>query len=432
LIGLKHRLRRERNRKRRHRFGGWYSRRYRELGYSEEDFQRRGRGGVRSALWGGCVEVLRDYMWTGDREQLERCWPIVKSRLEAGIAADQNGDGLPDGAISFTTYDHWFLPATNCYKCSMWLGELQAGARLAELVGDDAAAGRCREVLQRGAESFEEMLWNGQYYDLCYDPNLDANDSGCIADQVSGHLFARLCGLGPIHDEERVRGALRSVRRLNLVSEEGLLNGVDPQGREDWRYFCRYSATGEDEARGGQWPTPWTGTEYYVAAVMAAEGLAEESLDVVRAVWDRYAAAGMAYNHIECGEHYFRPLAAWAVLPALQGLVWNAPEGRLTFRPHWRPEEHDTLFILPAAWGRLRQRREETSQTNEIAVERGELPLAAVDLEVPGEPSDVQVTLAGEELPADWRWQEGTLTICLPEPRRLQAGQALTAVARVA
>jgi hypothetical protein len=65
-------------------------------------------------------------------------------------------------------------------------------------------------------------------------------------------------------------------------------------------------------------------------------------------------------------------------------------------------------------------------------VERGELSLATLELRVPWEPSEVKVSIAGGEVPADWQWQEGTLTVRLPETCHLEPGQELSAVARVA
>ena len=69
-------------------------------------------------------------------------------------------------------------------------------------------------------ESFERLLWNGEYYSFCYNPRRDGVDRGCMADQVSGQLFARLLVLGSVHEEEHVRSALRAVHRSNPKLEE--------------------------------------------------------------------------------------------------------------------------------------------------------------------------------------------------------------------
>jgi uncharacterized protein (DUF608 family) len=374
---------------------------------------------------GAAVQVWRDYQWTGDEGYLVALWPVVKDILAAELAQDSDGDGLQDGVISFITYDHWFLPALNCYKASMHLAELQAAIAIARRAGDEAAAEKYAAALQKGAASFEARLWNGEYYNLCYDATRDLADAGCMAEQVSGHLYLRLCGLPPVHPAEHVRAALQAVYRYNRKPEQGLLNGADPRGRTDWRYFQRFSLRGDDEALAGQWVTPWTGTEYYVAATMIAEGLVQEGLQVARDVYERYAAAGMLYNHIECSEHYFRPLDIWAALFALQGLVYDRAMGALAFAPKTNPAYFDTIFILPGVWGRLKQIRLADRQDNEIHVERGALPLKNLSLDVETPPQSIQVVLDGKALAVEGTVSDGKVTVQLPPQCVIKEGQSL-------
>jgi hypothetical protein len=416
-------------REKRGRFGGWYERRFRKHGYSREDIQppRPKRKLPRITYGAGATQLLRDYMWTGDRDHLASLWPFVKDALDAEIGADANGDGLPDGLISFITYDHWFLPATNCYKCSLWLAELRTGIRLAEIMGESEAAARFQRTLEKGMASFEDLFWNGEYYDLCYDPKEDARDEGCLADQVSGNLYPRLCGLASVHPEDHVRSALRAVHRHNLKPEEGLLNGSDPRGREDWRFFARFSQRGDDEALAGQWVTPWTGTEYYVAALMMAEGLVDEGMDVMRNVYERHDAAGMLYNHLECGEHYFRPLVAWAALPALQGLVYDAASGLARVAPRMHAGDFDTVFILPHAWGRIRQQQGKQNLTTALNVVQGAMKLSVLELSADSALTDrVSVTARGCEVKSTSEQTDAGLRVHLQGEVVLQAGEELS------
>ncbi len=398
--------------------GGWYKARWEQLGYRPEDFASTSSGRKRGTflLLGSAVELLRDYQWTGDRALLEEVWPLVRESIQQQMEADRNGDGLPDGAIAYLTYDHWFPPATNCYSGTMWLAELRAAAHLARLLNDTALANQCESVLRTGAATFERLFWNGKYYSFCHDERLKRRDDGCLADQVSGHLYLRLCGLASVHDPDRVRSALQAVARYNAVPEHGLLNGADPRGRSDWRYFARYSARGDDEALSGQWVTPWTGTEYYVAATMIAEGLVDEGLAVARAVYDRHVAAGMLYNHMECGEHYFRALAAWALLPALQGLEFDAVAGRLRLAPR----VPDSLLLLPGAYGRLTQQRTAVEQTTQVTITAGQLTLRELVVAIPR-----GVTVQSVSTP-QWRVADGQVVASFSVPLALSAGQRLT------
>jgi len=412
--------------------GGWFAQRYEKLGYCKEDFHpsQRARGARTSFLFlGSAVQLLRDLQWSGDQAVLDDVWPLVRESITHGLDADHNGDGLQDGAISFITYDHWFLPALNCYKASMWLAELAAAAHLAAVRGDDAFAAACRTALEKGRATFEQRLWNGAYYRLCYDQLLDRADEGCLADQVSGHLYLRLCGLPPVHDPTHVRAALAAVFAHNRRPEHGLLNGADPQGRTDWRYFARYSARGDDETLAGQWLTPWTGTEYYVAALMIAEGLVDEGLAVAYDVYERHVAMGMLYNQIECGEHYFRPMVAWAMLPALQGLVYDQATGVLTFAPRTTPDAFDTVFILPCAWGRVTRTQRAEGVALHIRVVRGSLPLSAVQTVSAGRASSVVCTLndarSARPLAVNVTHDGLYVRLALATPVTLAAGHAL-------
>ena len=414
--------------------GGWLPERYRRLGYAAVDFPhcRPGdEGSKRPFAFGesASAQLLRDFLWTNDADFLRELWPFARHQILGGLAADRNGDGLPDGDLCGTTYDHWFLPGISCYGATMWLAELRAAARLAEILGDSATRDAILPALERGRMTFEERLWNGEYYNLGWDTVRNSADRGCLADQVSGHLYLRLCGIPPVHAEDHVRSALAAVFRHNRRQEQGLLNGADPFGREDWRWFARYSERGEDEALGGQWPTPWSGTEYYVAAVMIAEGLVQEGLQVVKDVYDRHVAYGQLYNHIECGEHYFRPMSLWALLPALQGLVYDAQEACLTFAPRIDPGRFDTLFILPHAWGRLTQRRAGQQQENEIRVNDGALSLQRIGIEVPADNADrlksATATVNGTGTDVERSLMEGRALLSLHGKVTLRPGDSL-------
>lgn len=389
LVDLRKRRRSLRSKQRGSKADRLLAGRFGSLGYTADDVARVGLIGE-----GGPKQVLLESQWSGDRELLRELWPVLRTMVDEAIEADRNDDGLPAG-LSGMTYDHWFVPATNCYKCTMWLADVRAAVRIAEIMDDADAASRYGAFLEKGMASFERLFWNDEYYRFCYDPKIDRNDEGCMADQVSGQLFCRLLGLEPVHDEQRIHAALDAVHRHNLIEEEGLVNGSDPGGRDDWRYFAAGQGDGTNEARGGQWPTPWTGTEYYVAAVMAAEGHWDQALDVVRNVWERHVRAGMIYNHIECGEHYFRALAVWAILPAVQGLVHDPAEKHLRFVPTDAAERHDSLFIVPQAWGRVTVSRSAAEVTTSLAVRSGELAVRTLGVAVPGVGPDARVGAGG-------------------------------------
>lgn len=422
-------LRQRRSRERETNRGTIYDRvmgpggRYDRLGYTRDDIAPPAIGGGI-----GAKQILLESQWSGDRALMEELWPAIRDGIDEAIRADTDGDGLPSG-LSRLTYDHWLIPATNCYRCSLWLSDLRAAIAMAERMDEPESARRFAEVLERGQASFERIFWNGDYYSLCYDPKIDRTDDGCMADQVSGQFFARILGLDPVHDVAHARDALRAVHRHNLLEEEGLLNGSDPRGRTDWRYFSCGSAVAENEARGGQWPTPWTGTEYFVAAVMAAEGLWKEAMDIVDNVWQRHLQAGMVFNHIECGEHYFRALAVWAILPAVQGLVYDRTTASLRLSPRAPDNPFDSILVLPGAWGRFIHTDQDGRRESTIRIDRGELPLRTLRLDARTDDADrVQVLLNREPVDPGIRIEESILAAVMAADFTLHAGDVLSVV----
>ena len=60
------------------------------------------------------------------------------------------------------------------------------------------------------------------------------------------------------------------------------------------------------------------------------------------------------WNEIECGNHYARSLASWAVLAALAGVQWDVPARSLTLAPRPEALRDGTLrcfFSTARGWG---------------------------------------------------------------------------------
>ena len=97
----------------------------------------------------------------------------------------------------------------------------------------------------------------------------------------------------------------------------------------------------------------WTGIEYQVAAHLIFEGLVDEGLTVVRAVRDRYDGTRRnPWNEVECGNHYARSLASWAVLVALSGAQYDAAQRSLDFSPA-TDGDLTCFFSTGSGWGHV-------------------------------------------------------------------------------
>lgn len=314
-------------------------------------------------------QVCRDYLWTGDRAFLSEMWPYVKRAMAAAEAEDKDGNGIPDTQGTNQTYDGWDLRGTSAYVGSLWLMCLRACERMARVQGEDALAEEFSAKFQRCAETYQKELWNGSYFSLYHEPKKGETNPGIMTDQLNGQWYARLLGLGYLVPPERVRSALTQVHKHCLNPEWGLLNGVWLDGRE--------------VRPGQQYSTPWTGTEYAAASFMIMEGLVKEGLEVAKNVYDRYDRAGMTWNHIEWGEHYTRSQAAWTILLAAQGLMYDAPAGTIGFAPRIGPDKFRSVFVLPSAWGVFSQNRSGKSQKDSIVVRSGALELKRIAVDLP-------------------------------------------------
>ncbi|MBN9154063.1 MAG: hypothetical protein J0J05_08775 [Microbacterium sp.] len=305
---------------------------------------------------GTFLRLYREWRASGDDEFLRELWPAADRGLEFAIREwDRDGDGLLDGELH-NTYDiefHGIEPLAN----GMFVAALTAGSRMAAHLGDTDRSAELRRRAAHAAAGMDAVLWNGEFYRQVVD-DVDAHryqyGDGVLSDQLLGQFHAFVHGLGDILPRERVRSALSAIVAHNfrddLTSHESTqrvyaLNGEGGLLLASW-------------PRGGRPAIPfvysdevWTGIEHQVAASLAYAGLVEEALTVERAARRRYdGTARSPWNEIECGNHYARSLASWALLLAFTGAQWDAPTRTLAFTPAMDGPLR-ALFTTGSAWG---------------------------------------------------------------------------------
>ncbi|KAM4689942.1 non-lysosomal glucosylceramidase-like [Rhinophrynus dorsalis] len=205
------------------------------------------------------------------------------------------------------------------YCGGLWLAAVCMMCQMAEILGDSAVYDKFSDVLRRGKEAFEKLLWNGKYYN--YDCGDQAYYNSVMSDQCAGQWFLRACGLGVGNSEvfpnAHVVSALKTIFELNVKQfadgQMGAVNGMRPDGTIDT------SSVQSDEV--------WIGVVYGLAATMIHEGLVQEGLMTAegcyRTVWERL---GMSFQTPEayCEKKvfrslaYMRPLSIWAMQLALE------------------------------------------------------------------------------------------------------------------
>jgi hypothetical protein len=335
---------------------------------------------------------------------------------------------------------------------SLYLGALRAGEEMALVVGDTEAAATYRDLFDRGSAWTDRHLFNGEYYEQQVNPRAHlpwpdnlrklAEDHGrddkypwprwqfgrgCLSDQLIGQWIAEILQLGPLYKPAHVRKTLQAIFRYNwraelldhpcllriyaLNDEAGLIIGTWPKGARPG-----YAFWFADEV--------WCGIEYQVASHLIYEGLVEEGLAIVKGVRDRYTGERRnPWDEIECGHHYARSLASYAVMLALAGFRYSAPAQRLGFSPRVSADDFACFFSVASGWGLYRQRTTPKGLEVTVKVERGSLALR--ELEVDG---DRQVTTAragDRKVMATATSRKGVTTVAFAEAVRVEAGEAL-------
>lgn len=355
--------------------------------------------------------AARDYLWTGDKDYLRALWPHVQRAMASTALLDGDGDGLPDRDTKRNTYDGWDFSGTPAYIASLWLGALRAAVHIASELGETEKAAQYRSILEKAAPAFDKRLWNGEYYSLLVDVN--RRDDACMSDQLSGEWFTNLAGLGHGLPTERVAAALGAIAKHNYSPETGLQNASYPADRQ-----AHFPAHGNVNST-----ATWTGIEYAVASMMIDFGLCDAGLNVVRSVHDRYQRAGRVWNHVECGDHYYRAMSSWALLLAATGFKIDVPNATLTIAPPIRQKLLRAPWFASTGWGSLAvgQRR------FELRCASGEITLKVLRLAPGASPWKPKVN--GKPVEAQVRTESGLAVIEFAEPLRLAAGDTLTTTA---
>ena len=324
--------------------------------------------------------VCRDYLWTGDRAFAQENWSKVVRAMASTQALDGDGDGIPDRDTRRNTYDQWDLEGSPAYICSLWLGALRSAIRLAHDLGHHDEEIMWTNLLAKASKSFIDRLWNGEYFNLWVSET--GKDECCMSDQLSGEWYTGMMGLGHSVPAKNLHGAVDAVYRHNFDFEFGLRNATYPAGRKPhFRTHQNLQAAGN-----------WTGIEYANAALMIELGRVEQGLEVVRSVHQRYVRSGRRWNHVECGDHYFRAMSSWTTLLALTGLRLDVPNQALTIGP--KVLDLVAPWFTPTGYGVLAKRG------NRIEIDCRSGSLSFKELRLNGTDKNAKFSVGGKAIRA--------------------------------
>lgn len=334
----------------------------------------------------GCVlRAWREWQLSGDRPWLDAIYPGLKRAVDYADAHwDTDRDGVPDGR-QHNTYDIEFYGA-NPLSTLYYLAGLQAGAVLAEVVGDRESASRWRACVTRGQQRFVELCWNGSYFIQHLD-DVDAeryqHGQGILTDQLLGQLHATLLDLGDLVPREMIEQTLQAIVKHNFrVSFHSHINTQRTYVLEDEQglVLCSWPNGGRPRFPFVYSDEVWTGIEYHVAAHLLTQGDLKNATRLVKALRARHDGTKRnPWNEVECGHHYARSMAAWMLLPASTGFACNVAEGWMRFDPPASLLSGDSFYMpwfTQQGWGTLTMHRQpDGSWSRQIDVLSGECTL---------------------------------------------------------
>lgn len=350
--------------------------------------------------FGNVMKLYRDWQLSGDLEWMRGLWPYARRSIEYAWSPDNPDRWDPDRTGVLWGRQHHTLDmelfGPNSWLTGFYLGALDAGARMAEAVGEADFAAELRTIRDRGREWVAEHLFNGEYFvqaidladrtilrqfvtgersvgvlgdgveTLYWSPEhrqlqYQAGD-GCLIDQVLAQWHARLYGLGDVFPADQVESALLATYRHNHVARlEDIVNPCRVFGLGD--EAGTIVASWPDPSRKPAVPVPYAqetmhGMEYAFAQLLMAYGRMDEGATVTAAVRDRYDGDRRnPWNEIECGSNYARSMASWGAVVLLAGFGADTAAGRLAFAPALRDGDVSRSFWSgPPAYGTLELR----------------------------------------------------------------------------
>ena len=232
---------------------------------------------------------------------------------------------LPDNKGSDNTYDAWGLYGTSLLCGGLWVGALECLEPMAKLM-KDPAADEIGAWLVEAKTNLDQQLWmpDKGYYRM---DTRGQFTTAVMSDGLNGQLYCRRLGLPDILPADRMKAQLQRTYDLCVkplkdyngdgVGDIGAVNAVQEDG-------SLLGTLQSDEV--------WTGTSYFLAALMVDAELRDEALKTAYGVYfNTYVNRETAFwfNTPESWrvptmvtrpsnpEQYQRPRAVWELLFAI-------------------------------------------------------------------------------------------------------------------
>jgi uncharacterized protein (DUF608 family) len=174
------------------------------------------------------LRVLRNVKFLGDTGFLKKNWETLKFGFEYLKELDSDGDGIPEGNPDEVknTFDNLVLFGVDAYDVTIFMAGCQAMIKMAEMMKDEPARLKYREVFDNASMSFEKLWRDGkdssgrrlQYYITCRDPVTGKTNTDVWLNQIDALWSLIAMGEKPLIPDDRAKKILETIYKNNRTT----------------------------------------------------------------------------------------------------------------------------------------------------------------------------------------------------------------------
>ena len=203
-------------------------------------------------------QVYAYYHKTHDEAFLDFVWPACLRTYDHIQMHDTNHNGIPD--YGNTTYDTFPFQGDNLFCGGLLLGATEALEQMALAKKDTAFSKQLHKNYLCTKSTLDSLFWKpgSQYY------KIDIGNDGIMADGLNGERYCETTGLDPILPPDHIASHLNKVYEMCVAP----FQDYDGDGEGDVGIINGMNSDGSEITYGQQPREVWTGTSYFVAAMM--------------------------------------------------------------------------------------------------------------------------------------------------------------------
>jgi len=305
------------------------------------------------------IQCYRDWTETGEAGFYQEMLPALWRAADFLLAADQDGDGVPEGGSS---WDIEHYPGCFIATATLWLGTLRVLEQCALRGHETHRLVRLRDAFRKASATVAGM-WNGHSYLKNYDPRTGSKSDDIFLGQLAGEWVVRQLGLAPVLPEDRVQTVLATLYRLHgdrdlyrLMPIQVQRDGRLPDRKYAWHAWPQYGLVFVDCV------ALYSGQASAALASIAAFDHVVRHVNKTpwaTTLWHDARTGRPDFESFIGRDWYMNTAASWFVLSALTGFTPDEPAAALTMGSALAPDQSTVCHpvVTPRYWATLAIRR---------------------------------------------------------------------------